>query len=94
MHCPVFIGLDFGISGARACLIADDGAPRKTLVSSLPRRREPSWVNELDSRFRGNDGFFEVPNGDIEDFSRLDSAASTAVVSPLDRLGRLNGSPK
>jgi hypothetical protein len=37
-------------------------APRKTLDSSSPRRRGPSKNNDLDSRFRGNDGFFEVPH--------------------------------
>jgi RHH-type transcriptional regulator, rel operon repressor / antitoxin RelB len=36
---------------------------RKTLFSSSPRRRGPSEIKGLDSRLRGDDGFFEVPYG-------------------------------
>jgi hypothetical protein len=44
----------------------DTGVPRKTIVSSLPRRRNPSKIKALDSRLRGNDGFFEVPTEKTE----------------------------
>jgi hypothetical protein len=33
----------------------------KIHFSSLPRRREPSQINKLDSRLRGNDEFLEIP---------------------------------
>ena len=36
-------------------------APLKIHISSLPRRRESSQINKLDSRLRGNDEFLEVP---------------------------------
>jgi hypothetical protein len=36
-------------------------APLKIHISSLPRRREPSQINKLDSRLRGNDELLEVP---------------------------------
>ena len=43
-------------------------APLKIHISSLPRRREPSQINKLDSRLppafarvTGNDEFLEVP---------------------------------
>ncbi len=35
-------------------------APLKIRIPSLPRRREPSQINKLDSRLRGNDEFLEV----------------------------------
>ena len=35
--------------------------PPLIAISSFPRRREPSQIQYLDSRFRGNDEFFEAP---------------------------------
>ena len=35
--------------------------PLKIHIPSLPRRREPSQINKLDSRLRGNDKLLEVP---------------------------------
>ncbi|MCC6504107.1 MAG: hypothetical protein IT475_01530, partial [Aquimonas sp.] len=40
---------------------ADFGAPRNAPDSSFPRRRESSKITTVDSRLRGNDGFFELP---------------------------------
>jgi len=37
------------------------GVPRNTRDSSLPLKREPRKIKALDSRLRGNDGFFEIP---------------------------------
>ncbi len=37
-------------------------APRITLASSFPRRREPSQTKQLDTRLRGYDGLFEMPS--------------------------------
>jgi hypothetical protein len=35
-------------------------APPNTRESSFPRKREPRKIKALDSRLRGNDGFFEL----------------------------------
>ena len=53
--------------------------PLKIHIPSLPRRREPSQINKLDSRPRGNDEFLEVPiisadassQGDVSDAQLL-----------------------
>jgi hypothetical protein len=52
-------------------------APLKIHISSLPRKREPSQINKLDSRFRGNDEFLEVS---LSYFARLGFAFAAEVL--------------
>ena len=63
-------GADVAVTGVVICLstLVDSHlsekyyrAPLKIHISSLPRRRESSQINKLDSRLRGNDEFLEVP---------------------------------
>ncbi|NTV95636.1 MAG: transposase [Thiobacillus sp.] len=60
------------------------GVPRKTLASSLPRKREPSKINRLvDSRLRGNDGFFKVPCGQLGKAENCQEAISLSLASDI-----------
>ena len=52
-------------------------APLKIHISSLPRRRESSQINKLDSRLRGNDEFLEVPYIEYAELQALERKSMT-----------------
>ena len=68
-------------------------APLKIHISSLPRRRESSQINKLDSRLRGNDEFLEVPYIEYAELQALERKSMTMRdwITKLDEFLKISG---
>jgi ATP-dependent helicase/nuclease subunit B len=63
----------------------DDEKPPGIHSSSLPRKREPSPINDLDSRFRGNDKSLKLPDGTDAFSSFVDTTFALADTPFVER---------